>query len=200
VGEARVRGEGHVLGQGLVRCSVCGAGMHKSSNGQRLQVLRCDTPGKGHPTMSFEVARDYILSLAFSHLGWMIKHDPEAEDAEREALETAVEEACAEFEAAEEMLGVQPPPNSKQAVALRDAEAARDEFTSEADRPVGLGDVLSPVGVRQEFEKLPVPEQRRVLRQTLSPGRGNPGARLVVEFTDGERWPAERGDIPEEPE
>ena len=68
-GEPRVRGQGHVLGQGLVRCSICGSGMHKSANGQRYVVLRCDTAGKGHPTMSFETARDYILSLAFSHVG-----------------------------------------------------------------------------------------------------------------------------------
>jgi hypothetical protein len=57
------------------------------------------------------------------------------------------------------------------------------------------------VGVRAELEKLPVPEQRRVLRSivervTLSPGRGKPGDRIVVDFVDGSRWPASQGEIP----
>jgi DNA invertase Pin-like site-specific DNA recombinase len=200
-GEPRVRGEGHVLGAGLVRCSVCGAGMHKSSNGQRYVVLRCDTAGSGHPTMSYAVAEDYIKSLAFSHLGWRIQGDPEADVEEREVLELAVEEAQAEFERMSELLGEKPSPTSKQAVALSDAQAALAEFQSASDRPLGLSDLLSPVGVRQEFEKLSIPEQRRVLRGiiervTLSPGRGNPGARIEVEFTDGERWPAKQGEVP----
>jgi hypothetical protein len=129
-GEARVRGEGHVLGQGLVRCSVCGAGMHKSSNGQRYVVLRCDTPGQGHPTINYETARDYIFSLAFSHVGPRLRRDPDDDEAEREALHLAVEEAKAAFEQAREMLGVTRPPDSKPAVALRDAEAVLAEFQS----------------------------------------------------------------------
>jgi len=200
-GEARVRGAGHVLGGGIVKCSVCGSSMHKSSNGQRYVVLRCDTPGNGHPTMSYDTASDYILSLAFNHVGPRLRRDADQEDAEREALELAVEEARAEFEQAKEMLGVTPPPDSKPAIALRDAEAALGQFTSATDVPVGLGDFLTPVGVRAEFEKLPVPEQRRVLRQivervTLSPGRGKPGDRIVVEFADGTTWPAEMGEVP----
>ncbi|MGH3065254.1 MAG: recombinase family protein [Gaiellaceae bacterium] len=200
-GEARVRGEGYVLGQGLVRCSVCGAGMHKSSNGQRYVVLRCDTPGHGHPTINYETARDYVLSLAFSHVGPRLRREPDGDEAKREALHQAVEEARAAFEQAREMLGVTPPPDSKPAVTLRDAEATLTEFQSTADAPLGLGDFMTPVGVRAEFEKLPVPEQRRVLRSivervTLSPGRGKPGDRIVVEFVDGSRWPAPQGEIP----
>jgi site-specific DNA recombinase len=200
-GEARVRGEGYVLGQGLVRCSVCGAGMHKSSNGQRYVVLRCDTPGHGHPTINYETARDYVLSLAFSHVGPRLRRDPDNDEDEREALHQAVEEARSAFDHAREMLGVTPPPDSKPAVTLRDAEAALTEFQSKVDAPLGLEDFLTPVGVRGEFEKLPVPEQRRVLRSivervTLSPGRGKPGDRIVVEFVDGSRWPAPPGKIP----
>jgi Recombinase len=194
-GEARVRGEGHVLGQGLVRCSVCGAGMHKSSNGQRYVVLRCDTAGSGHPTISFETARDYILSLAFSHVGPRLKKDPEADETERERLALEVEAAQAAWDSAREMLGVDPPADSTPAVALREAQVALGEFEDEAGRPIGLGDLLTPVGVRQEFEKLPIPEQRRLLREivsrvTLKPGRGNVGERLEVEFVDGSYWPA----------
>jgi len=204
-GEARVRGEGHVLGQGLVRCSVCDAGMHKSSNGQRYQVLRCDTGGGGHPTMSYETAQDFILSLAFSHVGPMLRRQPDGDDAEREKLRLAVEEARAEFERAEELLGVRPPSDSKPAMVVTDAETALAEFESRANAPLGLSDLLTPIGVRQEFEKSPIPEQRRILQQivkrvVLSPGRGNPGNRIVVDFVDGSRWPAEPIESPPRPE
>jgi DNA invertase Pin-like site-specific DNA recombinase len=195
-GEPRVRGEGHVLGQGLVRCSVCGAAMHKSSNGQQYVVLRCDTSGGGHPTISYEVARDYILSLAFSHVGPMLKRKLGGDEAEREHLRYAVEEARAGFERAEEMLGMTPPADSKPALALAEAEAHLAEYDIDTNRPLELFDLLTPIGVRAEFEKLAVPEQRRVLRQiigrvVLAPGRGKPGERIVVEFQDGSRWPAE---------
>jgi DNA invertase Pin-like site-specific DNA recombinase len=195
-GEPRTRGEGHVLGQGLVRCSVCDSGMHKSSNGQQYVVLRCDTPGRGHPTISFETARDFILSLAFSHVGPMLERTPRGDETEHQRLREAVEEARADFEKAEELLGVTPPPDSKPALALEAAQSALGEFLAQADAPIRLGDVLTPVGVRQVFEKLPIPEQRRVLRSivkrvVLSPGRGRPGERIVAEFADGSRWPAE---------
>jgi hypothetical protein len=54
--------------------------------------------------------------------------------------------------------------------------------------------------VRQEFEKLPITEQRRILQQivkqvVLSPGRGKPGDRIVVEFVDGSRCPTEPVEI-----
>jgi DNA invertase Pin-like site-specific DNA recombinase len=200
-GEPRVRGDGHVLGQGLVRCSVCGAGLHKSSNGARYRILRCDTAGSGHPTISYDTASDYILSLVFSHVGTLARRAPGGDESEREALRLAVEEAKAGFERAQELLGVMPPPDSKPAIALTEAEAALAEFEAAANAPLGLGDLLTPIGVRQEFEKLPVPEQRRVLRSiidrvVLSPGRGKPGDRIVVNFADGSRWPAEQGEVP----
>jgi DNA invertase Pin-like site-specific DNA recombinase len=199
-GEPRTRGEGHVLGQGLVRCSVCDSGMHKSSNGQRYVVLRCDTPGSGHPTISFETARDFILSLAFSHVGPMLQSRPGDDEAQREALWQSVEAARAELAAVEEMLGAVAPPNSKQRLAVDEAEAQLAEFEAQADAPLGLADILTPIGVRAEFEKLPVPEQRRVLRQVikrvvLSPGRRKPGERIVVEFADGSQWPTEPANV-----
>jgi hypothetical protein len=109
-----------------------------------------------------------------------------------------VEATKAEFEQASELLGVTPPANSKPALALEAAESALAQFETHADAPLGLGDFLTPVGARQEFAKLPVAEQRRILRQiiskvTLSPGRGLPGARLGFEFTDGTVWPAPDG-------
>jgi DNA invertase Pin-like site-specific DNA recombinase len=200
-GEARVRGEGHVLGAGLVRCSVCGAAMHKSSNGQKYVVLRCDTAGSGHPTISFETARDYILSLAFSHLGTLAKRRPGGDESERDALRLAVEEARARAEQVEALIGERVSSTSKQAVALTDAQAALAEFETAAGAPLGLADLLTPVGVREEFERLPIPEQRRVLRSivarvVLSPGRNKPGERIVVDFVDGDRWPAPQGEVP----
>jgi len=195
-GAPRVRGVGHVLGGGLVRCGTCGAGMHKSSNGQRYQVIRCEQRGPGHPTMGYETARDFILSLTFSHVGPRLKREPGGGEAEREALQLAVEAASAEYEQAMELLGVTPPSDSKPALALTEAEAALAEFEVKATAPLTLADLLTPVGVKEQFEKLPVPEQRRILRQiiervTLSTGRGDPGNRIVVEFTDGTRWPAD---------
>jgi DNA invertase Pin-like site-specific DNA recombinase len=200
-GEARVRGEGYLLGQGLVRCATCGGGMHKNSNGARYQVLRCETPGTGHATMSYETAEDYILSLAFSHLGTTVKPRPGEDEAKREALLLAVEGAQAEFDAAWELLGITPPPDSKPAVALSEAQSALAEFEEDSARPVGIYDLLTPVGARQEFEKLPIPERRRILREVvekvvLSPGRGNPGARLDVWFTDGTHYGENQTDLP----
>ena len=151
--------------------------------------------------IGYDKAEDFILSLAFSHLGPMLKRKPGGDETEREALRETVEAAKAEFEQARELLGVTPPANSKPALALEAAESALAEFEAQADTPLGLADFLTPVGVRQEFEKAPLPEQRRILRQiiskvTLSPGRGTPGARLAVEFTDGTIWPAPPTDGP----
>jgi hypothetical protein len=188
------------LAGGLVRCATCGQGMHKSSNGRRYQILRCDTPGNGHPTISYEKASDYIVSLAFSHLGPM-KRTPGGDPAEREALAQAVEEARALYVAAEELLGTKPPEDSKPALALAEAQSRLAQLDAEATRPLGLTDVLTPLGVRKEFEKLPIPEQRRVLRTiikqaVLAPGRAHIGERLTVEFADGSTWPAPPGEGP----
>jgi hypothetical protein len=126
----------------------------------------------------------------------MLKRKLGGDEAERERLRDAVEEARAGFERAEEMLGMTPPADSKPAFALAEAEARLAEFDTETNRPLGLSDLLTPIGVRGEFEKLPIHEQRLVLRQiirrvVLAPGRGKPGERIVVEFQDGSRWPAE---------
>ena len=48
------RGNGHLLGGGLVRCGICGAGMVKTRSTvseTQSEYLRCQTPGKGHPTI-----------------------------------------------------------------------------------------------------------------------------------------------------
>jgi site-specific DNA recombinase len=192
-GKRSPRGEGYVLGQGLVRCKHCGMGLVKTvSHG--ASMLRCGSSGTGHAAISYDKAADYIVSVAFSHLGPMLKSRAGGDGA---ALRQAVESAREEYNAAVEMLGVEMlPPESRQAHALEQAEAAQAEFEAQADAPLGLADLLTPVGAREEFEKLSVSEQRRVLRQiiervVLAPGRGHVGERVVVEFVDGSRWPGE---------
>jgi hypothetical protein len=186
-----MRGDGYVLGLGLVRCPTCGTGLVRThSKGQTY--LRCPTVGQGHVAIQYDKAEDYILSLAFSHVGPMKKT---RDDEEGEALREAVEMARAEVEALEEQIGTTLPAESRQRVTLEQAEAALAEWQAEQEKPPGLADFLTPAGIRKEFEKLPMAEKRRVLRQIISRvviarGRGQVGSRLTVEFTDGEQWPA----------
>jgi DNA invertase Pin-like site-specific DNA recombinase len=185
-GMRAMRGDGYVLGLGLCRCPSCGTGLVRSHT-RGETILRCPTVGKGHVAIGYAKAEDYILSLAFSHVGPMLKAR-EGEDGE--ALRNAVEMARGEVEALEEQIGTTLPADSKQRLALEQVEAALAEWQAQADAPLGLSEVLTPVGVRAEFEKLPMPEKRRVLRQiiskvTLNPGRGHVGERIKVEFTDG---------------
>jgi site-specific DNA recombinase len=190
-GKRAMRGEGYVLGLGLCRCPTCGTGLVRSRT-RGETILRCPTVGKGHVAIGYDKAEDYILSLAFSHVGPMLKARA-GEDGD--ALREAVEMARGEVEALEEQIGTKLPTDSRQRIALEQAEAALAEWQAQADAPLGLSDFLTPVGVRAEFEKLPMPEKRRVLRQiiskvTLKPGRGHIGERLEIEFVDGTTWPA----------
>jgi DNA invertase Pin-like site-specific DNA recombinase len=185
-GKRAMRGEGYVLGLGLCRCPTCGTGLVRSHT-RGETILRCPTVGKGHVAIGYDKAEDYILSLAFSHLGPMLKVR-EGEDGE--TLREAVETARGEVEALEEQIGTTLPADSKQRLALEQAEAALSEWQAQVDAPLRLSEFLTPVGVRAEFEKLPMPEKRRLLRQivstvTLKPGRGHVGERIEVEFTDG---------------
>jgi DNA invertase Pin-like site-specific DNA recombinase len=190
-GQRAMRGQGYVLGEGLCRCPTCDTGLVRThSRGEGF--LRCPTVGKGHVAIQYDKAEDYILSLAFSHVGPMLR---ERDGGDADALRHAVEMARAEVEALEEQIGTTLPANSKQRAALEQAEAAMAEWQAQADVPLGLSDFLTPVGVREEFEGLRMPEKRRVLRQivkrvVVAPGRAHVGSRLTVEFTDGEVWPA----------
>jgi hypothetical protein len=185
-GTRAMRGEGYVLGQGLCRCPTCGTGLVRThSKGETY--LRCPTVGKGHVAIGYDKVREYVLSVAFSQLGPMIRARG-GEDGNE--LRQAVAAARGEVEALEEQIGTGLPAESKQRVALEAAEAALAEWQAQKDAPLDLGDVLTPVGVRAEFEKLPMHERRRVLRQIVSrvevaPGRGEVGQRVSIEFTDG---------------
>jgi DNA invertase Pin-like site-specific DNA recombinase len=189
------RGQGYVLGQGLVRCGLCDAGLIRGKS-HGTHFLRCNAPGNGHAGIAYEPAEDYITSLAFSHVGAVLKTRP---GGNVEGLRQAVEEAQGAYDAMCEALGVeQLPAESRQSQALDSARASLAEAQATVDTPYGLADFLTPVGAREEFRKLPVGEQRRVLRQVVSrvvltPGRAHVGARLMVEFTDGTVWPAPDG-------
>jgi hypothetical protein len=128
----------------------------------------------------------------------LLTHRPGAQEQARRrwrGLRQAVEGAREQYRAAAEMLGIETlPPESRQAQELEQAESAVAAFQDEADAPIGLADVLTPVGGRAEFEKLPVPERRRVLRQivervVLKPGRAHVSERLTIEFADGSVYP-----------
>jgi DNA invertase Pin-like site-specific DNA recombinase len=185
-----MRGDGYALGLGLCRCATCDAGLVRThSKGQTF--LRCPTIGKGHVAIGYNKVEDYILSRAFSHIGVMVKEKPGGNG---QALRQAVEEARGEVAALEEQIGTTLPAGAKQRLALEQAEAALAEWQAQVDAPRGLADFLTPVGVRAEFEKLPAPEQRRVLRQiikrvVLKPGRAHVAKRLEIEFADGTKWP-----------
>jgi DNA invertase Pin-like site-specific DNA recombinase len=183
------RGE-YVLGRGLVKCGHCEGSMVKTTS-KGVPMLRCMEPGKGHAAVKYETVADYLLSRAFSHLGVRKRS---RQGADIETLQAAVSEAREALAAAEEMVGVALPPDSKQRRALDEAEAALSEAMAETETPLDVSDLLTPVGVRAEFEKLDLPEQRRLLRQiiekvTLKPGREHIAERLDIVFTDGTVWP-----------
>jgi DNA invertase Pin-like site-specific DNA recombinase len=189
-GKRAMRGEGYVLGLGLCRCPTCGTGLVRSHT-RGETILRCPTVGKGHVAIGYDKAEDYILSRAFSHLGPMLKA---REGQDSETLREAVEMARGEVKALEEQIGTTLPPNSKQLLALAQAEAALAEWQAQVDAPLGLSEFLTPVGVRAEFEKLPMSEKRTVLRRiiervVLKPGRAHVAERLEIDFTDGTHWP-----------
>jgi DNA invertase Pin-like site-specific DNA recombinase len=186
-GTRAMRGEGYVLGQGLFRCVTCNTGLVRThSKGETY--LRCPTVGSGHVAIGYDKAEDYLLSVAFSQLGWMLRA---REDGDGEGLRQAVELARAEVDALEEQIGTTLPADSKQRVALERAEAALAEWQAQVDAPLDLSRVITPVGYRVEvFDKLPMHERRRVLRQIVSRvevarGRGHVAERMSIEFTDG---------------
>jgi len=207
-GVARVRGEGHVLGQGLCRCGTCGSGLVRSNTGgsrKKYVTLRCPKPKlecSAGASISYPLAEDWILSVAFSHLGPIIKDDGRGE-AEIEAARARVEEAREALSEVEAILATAAPRDSKQWVELAEAEDALAALTVEPSGDDVLSRLLFPPGVRREFEKLPVQEQRRVLRQIVSkvvvlPGRAHVSERIEIQFTDGS-WYGETTFPPSDP-
>jgi DNA invertase Pin-like site-specific DNA recombinase len=199
-----VRGESHLLARGLVRCSICGKGLVKSSTAGKYEALRCLTRGGGHPSMSYGLAVDLIVGKAFAHAGAAIRVDG-GNEAEVAAADAAVAACTEAVERAATELGLdvgEMHERSLPVVALREAEDARLALTLTG----GTETVIFALGLREEFEALPVGEQRAALRgmvkkAVLAPGSG-PGSvrepskkfgteeRLTIEMQDGTWHPA----------
>jgi DNA invertase Pin-like site-specific DNA recombinase len=194
----RTRGEGHVLGLGLLRCGCCGKGMTKGSANGAYQTLRCNARGGGHASIGYALAEHYIVSLAFAHAGMRMQAD-DGNLAEVEAADARIalaKEALAEVEA---LRGTVAPASYMQAHsdALAGVEAAEDARAQLALDP-GVTSLIFPIGNKAAFDELSVPEKRDALRGMISrvvvaPGKGHIGSRLHLEFTDGAVWPAPAG-------
>jgi DNA invertase Pin-like site-specific DNA recombinase len=183
--EAVQRGEGHPLGQGLVRCGTCGSGLTRS-NLPRGTILRCETRGPGHVTVKYDVTLDWVMLEASRAIGWT---KPEGNDDEAVAAEAALADARAALAEAEAMVGVSLPAGSIQRLAVTEAEDVLAGI-DRSDIPVSR--FLTPLGTKQAIEALPVADQRRVLGSMFSKiVLGKPAAsgevrdRLTFHFTDG---------------
>ncbi len=192
----RTRGDGHVLGEGLCRCGLCGGGLVKSRADGKYDTLRCLGRGPGHATMSYPKASDWIIGVAFAKgVGWTAERTGgNAEEVEAaEARLALAREGLAEVESHR---GEWAPASYGQAHsdALAEVEAAEDALAA-LERTEEHVSFLTALGNRERFEALPVPEQRRVLRQivkqaVLKPGRGTASERIEITFQDGTVHPA----------
>jgi DNA invertase Pin-like site-specific DNA recombinase len=192
------RGEGHALGQGLVRCEVCGKGLERSNG-----TLRCPSRGEGHAAIRYDRAVDWVLLEVGRYVGAARVDD--GLDVERAEAEQRVADCRAALAEAEAFVGGRAP---RQEAALAEAE----DRLAAIGRPDGfdLGRVLTPLGVKEHVESLPVPEQRRAIRSLVSrvvllkskgtdeereqvkAGSRHPAqSRLRIEFADGSVSPAE---------
>jgi DNA invertase Pin-like site-specific DNA recombinase len=193
--KTRTRGEGHVLGNGLVRCGHCDAPMSKGA-ATKYQTLRCQGRGGGHAAIIYEKAEDWIVGVAFAHgVGWALERSGgnSEEIAAADAALALAREDLRDVEVLQE--SVRP---AAFLVALSGAQdvleaavEARDALFSEPESERWL----TALGAREKFEELPVAERRRVLRQivervVLAPGKGSPSERLTITFTDGSVHPA----------
>jgi DNA invertase Pin-like site-specific DNA recombinase len=191
-GVSRVRGDGHPLGQGLVKCSTCGTSLIRSTS-SRGAILRCPTRGAGHASITYEPAREWIFLEFARYIGPRVKKD--GKDAEVSEAEARLADARAALAEVEEMLGTTAPAGSKQRLAVQEAEDALAGIDRTDE--ISLGSILTPVGVKQHIESLPVAEQRRALRSViervvLRPGRlnkrdlaGSLTERITLHFKDG---------------
>jgi DNA invertase Pin-like site-specific DNA recombinase len=190
----RHRGEGHALGGGLIRCSTCGLGLIRSSTkGGKYHQMRCPGRGNGHPSITFQVALEHILHAATERWGgFNYTREQGSNAAEVEAAEARLTQARAELAEVEEMLGTKAPEGSRQRIAVEEAE----DTLAGLDRTEGDTRlyVMSPYQMRDTFDVMSPPEQRKALRALeierviLSPGRGTVADRLRIEFSDGTVW------------
>jgi hypothetical protein len=194
LGKVRHRGEGHALGGGLIRCSTCGVGLIKSSTrGGKYHQMRCPGRGGGHPSITYSVALEHVVLAATEHFGgFNYSREEGSNAAEVEEARARLQDARAELAEVEEMLGTRAPEDSRQRVAVEEAEdalAALDRM--EGDTRLYA---LQPYQMRDIFETMDAAAQRKALRAlgvsrvVLSPGRRPVAERLSVEFSDGTTW------------
>jgi DNA invertase Pin-like site-specific DNA recombinase len=190
----RTRGEGHLLGEGLVRCGRCGSVLVKGRANGKYETLRCLERGSEHASISYRRAAAYITAAAVEHVGLLFSAiQVGGNGAELEAAEARLAQGraeLAEVEAAEEELSPlafgRALDKARKAVEEgEDALAALDRTEAWWAKPYLL---TIAGGNRLAFEALPVPEQRRFLheqieRATLKPGRGAAEERIEIEWT-----------------
>ena len=189
-----MRGEGHLLGRGLVRCGCCGEGMTKGRAGGIYDNLRCNTRGGGHATIPYAGAVEWIVNQAFT-TGVSVEAYAEGVTSlhSREALLLRIAEAEAEITRQEEIIGTTLPPSAPARQALEIALDALATLDAESGTP--------SVITRAEFERLELAEQIKALRQivrrvVIEPGAIRDGKRVPVqnririEFVNGTQHPA----------
>jgi DNA invertase Pin-like site-specific DNA recombinase len=194
--KTRVRGDGHVLGQGLCRCGKCGGSLSRGVANGKYPTLRCQGRGGGHSVISYAKAEDWIIGVAFAKgVGWTVERSG-GNSEEIEAADASLALARDDLAEVEALKGTIRPAAfavalSEAQAALEAAEDARDALTAKPEQER----FLTAFGSRQRFEELPVPEQRGILRQivskvVLAPGRGSSAERIEITFTDGSLHPA----------
>ena len=200
----RTRGDGHVLGEGLVRCGLCGGALVKGSAAGKYGTLRCLTRGPGHPSIIYDRAQEFIVSEAIRYIGWTKQHSGgNAEEViATQARLTMAREGLADVEASENDSDWTPLAYGKAlAKAEREVEAA-EVALAQLDSTESTIRFLTPLGTRQAFDELSIPAQRQVLhgiieRVVLAKTKGSAEDRLRIEFKDGSyvggaEWKAER--------
>lgn len=203
----RTRGEGHLLGEGLLRCGHCGAGLVQSIAGGNYPTLRCLERGPGHAAIGYQRAAGYLTAQAIAHVGLLRSRLQLGDNAaEREAAQAGLaraREELNELEAAEHELS--PLSFARALDKARTAVEHAEDALARAEQPDGWWNqpylLTIAGGNRLAFDALPLPEQRRFLhdqikRATLKPGRGAPDDRIEIEWTHpagpdqlaGEQW------------
>jgi DNA invertase Pin-like site-specific DNA recombinase len=194
----RSQGEGHVLGEGLVRCGLCGGGLVKGQANGKYAILRCNSRGRGHPSISYPRAEEWIAKTTFAKaVGWTVEYTGgnAAEIETADARLALAREALAEVEAkrGEWHPAAWGAAYSDALSAVEQAEDARAAIEVEPEQQR----FLTAFGTWEKFTALPVPEKRRILHSLiervtlLADTRGKHVAeRIVITFSDGSWHPA----------
>jgi site-specific DNA recombinase len=190
----RTRGEGHLLGEGLVRCGLCGSALVKGQANGKYETLRCLERGSGHASISYRRAAEYIIAAAVEQIGLLLSAiHVGGNGAELEAAEARLAQAraeLAEVEAAADELS--PLAFGRALDRARTAVDEAEDALAALERPDAWWAkpylLTLAGGNRLAFEALSVPERRRFLheqiaRVTLKPGRGAAEERLAIEWT-----------------